>query len=86
MHKVDDLIRCQIALQYSDDDGYMFVPGHFDEELKFHPVWEKAVKSKTTPEGWFCVCASGGDINSQVKAIKAVGGGVPASRLENNYS
>ncbi len=86
MRKVDNMTRCEIALHYSDEDGYMFVPGRYDEELKFHCVWEKAVKSKTLPEDWFCVSAFGGDYTAQIKAIKAVGGGVPASRLENNYS
>jgi hypothetical protein len=62
----------------------MFVPGYFDEDFKFHPVWEKAVKSNETPDGWMCVGVFGGDTNKQVKAVLSVGGGVSKAMLQDN--
>jgi len=81
--QIDNLTRCQIAIRYSDKEGYMFVPGYF-EEFEFRPLWEKAVKSLETPDGWFCVGAFGGTCDQAVKALMAVGGGVPASWLKDN--
>lgn len=84
MQKADNLIRCQIAAQYSDDNGYMFVPGHF-EGLEFHPIWEKAVKADTAPEGWFCVGVFGSDDTNKMVEM-AVGAGAGVRRSLKGYS